>query len=157
MTSTTEPAAHKAHKTHKAHETHRTHRTHKVIDVASVVGRYLAVWSETDPEARRGAVAGLWAADGVEFVEGVRFRGHDELGARVAEACAAFVESGTYDVTTANDATRHDDIVTFTIQLVARGGATPGELAWAARVFLLLDADGLIREDYQLTVKPLAA
>jgi hypothetical protein len=35
---------------------------------------------------------------------------------------------------------------------------TPGgEVAWAARVFLLLGEDGLIREDYQLTVKPLAA
>jgi hypothetical protein len=29
-------------------------------------------------------------------------------------------------------------------------------VAWAARVFLLLDTDGLIREDYQLTLKPLA-
>lgn len=29
-------------------------------------------------------------------------------------------------------------------------------MAWAARVFLLTGEDGLIREDYQLTVQPLA-
>jgi hypothetical protein len=46
---------------------------------------------------------------------------------------------------------RHGDIVTFTIQLTTPGG----EVAWAARVFLLLDSGGLIQEDYQLTVKPL--
>lgn len=138
MTRMTEPVAHS-------------------IDLESVVGRYVAVWSETDPESRRRAVAGLWAPDGVEFVEGGRFRGHGELAARVAEACKEFVESGMYAVTTANDATGHDDIVTFTIQLISRSGDTAGGLAWAARVFLVLDEDGLIREDYQLTVKPLAS
>ena len=40
----------------------------------------------------------------------------------------------------------------FTVQL-----RTPeGEVAWAARVFLLLGETGRIREDYQLTVQPLA-
>ena len=52
----------------------------------------------------------------------------------------------------ADDMTCHDDIVTFTIQLLS---ANDGEVAWAARVFLLVDRDGRIREDYQLTVKPL--
>ncbi|MDN3355633.1 hypothetical protein [Actinomadura sp. DC4] len=42
--------------------------------------------------------------------------------------------------------------MTFTVQLTPSAG---GEAAWAARVFLFLDADGLIRQDYQLTVKPL--
>lgn len=60
--------------------------------------------------------------------------------------------SGRYAVTTAGNVARHGDIVIFTIQLTDLGG----EVAWAARVFLLLGADGLIREDYQLTVKPLA-
>jgi hypothetical protein len=32
-----------------------------------------------------------------------------------------------------------------------------GQVAWAARVFLLLGAGGYIREDYQLTVQPLVA
>lgn len=119
---------------------------------AEVVARYLAVWSEPDPESRRAAIAGLWAPDGTEFVEGAQFRGHAELDARITRAYQEFVATGRYAVTAASDAARHDDIVTFTVRLT-----TPaGEIAWAARVFLLLDADGVILQDYQLTVKPLA-
>jgi hypothetical protein len=119
---------------------------------AEIVRRYVAVWNEPDPESRRAAIAGLWAPDGAEFVDGIQFRGHAELDARVAHAYSEFVGSGRYTATSADDLSRHDDIVTCTIQLTAPGG----EVAWAARVFLLLGSDGLIREDYQLTVQPLA-
>jgi len=119
-----------------------------------IADRYLAVWREPDPAARRGAVAALWTPDGVEFVDGgVQHRGHDALDARVREAYEQFVASGDYALTSAGDVTRHDDIVTFTVQLT-----TPdGDVVWAARVFLLVGPDGLIREDYQLTVKALPA
>jgi hypothetical protein len=123
---------------------------------AQVVDNYLAVWSEPDPELRRKAVGELWTPNGLEFVEGVQFRGHDGLEARVAEAYAAFVGSGEYAVTSAGDVSVHEDVVVFTIQLVSKTGDTAGELVWAARVFLVLDVDGRIREDYHLTVRPLA-
>jgi hypothetical protein len=124
------------------------------LTTGQIAGRYLAVWSEPDPAARRAAVAALWAPDGVEFIDGgIQFRGHDELDTRVREAYEQFVATGAYALTSAGDVARHDDIVTFTVQLT-----TPdGETAWAARIFLLAGRDGLIREDYQLTVKPLAA
>ena len=114
--------------------------------------RYVAVWSEPDPGSRRAAIAGLWAPDGAEFVEGTHFRGHQELDARITHAYQEFVASGRYAVTSTSDVTRRDGIVTFTIQLTTPGG----EVAWAARVILFLAGDGRIREDYQLTVKPLA-
>jgi hypothetical protein len=47
-----------------------------------------------------------------------------------------------------------DHVIVLTIQLVA---TDDGTVAWAARVFLVMDEDGRIREDYQLTVQPLAA
>jgi hypothetical protein len=119
---------------------------------AEIAARYMAAWNEPDSGSRHAAITGLWTPDGTEFVEGAQFRGHEELGARITGAYQEFVASGRYTVTAASDVIRHDDIVTFTIQLT-----TPdGETAWAARVFLLLDADGLIQEDYQLTVKPFA-
>ena len=117
-----------------------------------IVARYVAVWSEPDPGSRRAAIAGLWAPDGAEFVEGTHFRGHQELDARITHAYQEFVASGRYAVTSTSDVTRRDGIVTFTIQLTTPGG----EVAWAARVILFLAGDGRIREDYQLTVKPLA-
>lgn len=117
-----------------------------------IVARYVALWSEPDPGSRRAAIASLWASDGAEFVEGTHFRGHQELDARITHAYQEFVASGRYAVTSTSDVTRHDGIVTFTIQLTTPGG----EVAWAARVILFLAGDGRIREDYQLTVKPLA-
>jgi hypothetical protein len=125
--------------------------------ITDVVRRYLAVWSEPDPGRRRGAIAALWAPDGAEFVEATQFRGHDQLAARIAEAYQAFVASGTYAVRSAEDVAVHHDVVVFTIQLALAGGDQAGEVAWAARVFLLLGPDGLIREDYHLTVQALAA
>lgn len=120
---------------------------------AEIVSRYLAVWSQPDPESRRAAIARLWAADGAEFVEGTQFRGHEELDARIGHAYEEFVASGRYAVGCAGDLARHQDIVSFTIQLAG----PEGEVAWAARVFLLLNDNGTIREDYHLTVQPLAA
>ena len=84
---------------------------------------------------------------------GIQFRGYDELDRRIARAYDEFVGSGTYHATMADDASRHDDVITFTVQLSTH----QGEVAWAARVFVLLGESGRIREDYQLTVQPLAA
>lgn len=122
-----------------------------------IAERYTAVWSEPDPQLRRTAVADLWADDGAEFIEGVGFHGHDELEPRVAGAYQEFVAGGRYTVAHADDVAVHADVVTFTVQLRVNGGANAGEVAWAARVFLILDERGLIREDYHVTVVPLAA
>jgi len=120
----------------------------------TITDRYVAVWNEPDPQSRRAAIGRLWEPDGVEYVEGgVQFRGHEELDGRIGRAYDEFVGSGKFRATLADDARHHDDLVTFTVQL-----STPeGEVAWAARVFALLGETGRIREDYQLTVQPLAA
>ncbi|MCX4750309.1 nuclear transport factor 2 family protein [Kitasatospora sp. NBC_01287] len=126
------------------------------LDLDTLVARYIAVWSEPDPAARRRAIAALWAPDGVEYVEGAHFRGHERLADRITEAYQQFVASGTYAVTAGDDAADGHGVVTFTIQLIARQGADAGHLAWSARVLLVLDEAGRIREDYHLTVKALA-
>lgn len=116
-----------------------------------VADRYTAIWSEPDAARRRSSIAALWADDGVEYIEGTQFRGLDALDSRIGDAYAEFVGSGQYVVARADDATAHDDVVVFTIEL----RAADGSLAWAARVFLVLDPNGRIGEDYQLTVRPL--
>ena len=119
----------------------------------TIADQYLAVWSVPDPQARRDAIARLWEPDGVEYVEGVQFRGHDALDERIAHAYDQFVGSGTYRVTAADNVTTHGDVITGTVQL----SDADGEVAWAARVFIVLGETGRIKEDYQLTVKPLPA
>ncbi len=127
------------------------------LDIDRIVERYVAIWSESDTAARAAAVAELWPADGVEYVEGVQFRGHDGLVERVAEAYNLFVGSGEYHVTRDGHVTIHDDVVILTIQLEYAKGDQEGKVAWAARVFLVLDDDGRISQDYHLTVRPLPA
>ncbi|ARF53083.1 nuclear transport factor 2 family protein [Streptomyces gilvosporeus] len=127
------------------------------LDIDRIVQRYVAVWSEPDAAARKRAVADLWAPDGAEFIEGAQFRGHDELVGRVTEAYGLFVASGEYHVTADNHVTVHDDVVMLTIQLTYAKGPQVDEVAWAARVFLVLDDDGRIVQDYHLTVQPLPA
>ena len=120
---------------------------------SDIVDRYVAVWNEPDPAARYAAIAGLWAPDATEFLDSKRFRGHDELAGRVARAHEAFVATGKYAVTSAGDLAVRQDLITFTAQLTTPGG----EVDWESRIFLLIGAEGLIQEDYQLTVKPLPA
>ena len=130
--------------------------TTTTTDVDRIVRRYVAAWSEPDTAARKQAVAELWTPDGVEFVEGAQFRGHGGLVERIAGAYALFVASGEYHVTDDGHVTVHDDVVVFTIQLTCAKGPQVGEVAFAARVFLVLDDGGRILQDYHLTVQPLA-
>ena len=124
------------------------------VAARTITDRYLAVWSEPDARSRRAAIGSLWEPDGVEYVEGgIQFRGHEELDRRIARAYDEFVGSGKYHATMADDVSRRDDVIIFTVQL----STDEGEVAWAARVFVLLGETGCIREDYQLTVQPLAA
>lgn len=127
------------------------------IEISPIVDNYIAVWDIADPAERAKAVAELWAGHGIEYVEGNQYIGHSALTERVAEAHEAFVANATYTASGGDDATVHGDIVSFTIRLDHAQGEDAGETAWSARVFLVLDEDGRVREDYQLTVKPLAA
>lgn len=128
--------------------------------IADVVDRYRALWTISDTDERRDAVAALWSPDGVEFVHEIRFEGHEQLTDRVARAYETFFADGTFHAGFADDVTVHQDVVRFTIELYSPSEddpMEPGELAWAARVFLVLDENGLIQQDYHITVKPLPA
>lgn len=126
-------------------------------EIQTLVDRYIAVWAVADPAARAQAVAELWSDHGIEYIDGQQFIGRDALVERVAEAHEAFVANAAYTAAGGDDATVHGDLVVFTIRLDHAQGEDAGETAWSARVFLVLDDDGRVLEDYQLTVKPLAA
>lgn len=119
------------------------------IDIDQFVDRYVAVWNEPDPVARRRAIAELWDADGVETTESARYHGHGALEARIVEAHNDLVRDAGFVFRSADDATGHHDTITFTTHMIPAAG---GGIAWTGRTFLTLGEKGLIRHEYQFTV-----
>jgi len=132
-------------------------------DLKTLTDRYIAIWSESDPERRRAAVRQLWSPDGVHVLqppqamrqaaEGLGFdrlvleaRGHDALESRVARAYEEFVAPGAFVFRSRGDADRLHDVVKFRWEMVSR---SDGDVAGAGLEILLLGADGRIVRDYQ--------
>jgi SnoaL-like domain len=53
------------------------------MDAANLVERYIETWNETDPEARRSAIASLWAEDGRYVDPLASVSGQDEISALI--------------------------------------------------------------------------
>lgn len=121
------------------------------MDAGEFADRYVAVWNESDPAARRAAIASLWAEDGVQFTESEEYRGRRALERRVGEAFEEFVARAGFVFRSAGDAVGHHGMVRFTTQMVPAGG---GEVAWTGFVVAELGEDGLIRRDCQFAEPP---
>lgn len=132
------------------------------LDTDRLVQRYVAVWTEPDPAARRKAIEQLWTEDGahvlhppVEIREAatalgfvnttLEARGYDEIEARVARAYNDFVAPGEYVFQASGSAVRLHDIVKFRWEMVPVGG---GEAAGGGVDVFVLDY-GRVRTDYQ--------
>ena len=128
-----------------------------------LVERYVAMWNQPDPEARRDALCALWAEDGVQvlqppeemqraaaqigFVNPVlEARGHDELEARVTRAYEEFVAPGDFRFRSRRDAVALGDVVRFGWEMVPASG---GDVTAAGTDFVIVDPRGRIRADYQ--------
>jgi uncharacterized protein len=120
-----------------------------VTDIKTLADRYVAVWNETDPDARRATVEQLWAPDAVEYTETKEHRGHDGLEKRVISAYDELVAGQGYRFHLDGPVVGHHDMVTFRTTMTPAAG---GDVAWIGLMVLRLDADGRIREDGQFTV-----
>ena len=132
-----------------------------MTDPSTLANRYAAIWNEPDVERRRLAVSELWAEDAVhvlqppeevraaaaqlDVVSTFQSRGHRELEARVTRAYEQFVAAGEFSFRPRDNASRVGDAVKFGWEMVSRSG----EVAGAGLEFVLLDAGGRIRLDYQ--------
>ncbi|GGJ55080.1 hypothetical protein [Streptomyces brasiliensis] len=133
------------------------------IDPQSLIDRYIGVWNEPDPGARRKTVHDLWAEDGLHILRppqemhdkavGLGFttavleaRGHEELCARVERAYEDFVAPGTYLFRVQEAPVLLRDVITFRWESYNR---QEGRAAGGGREFLVLGEDGRIRLDYQ--------
>ena len=120
-----------------------------MIDIQDLAGRYVAVWNEVDPGARRKAVERLWAPDGVELRPDKEHRGYDELEQRVVGAYEQLVAGGGYAFHLDGPAHGHHEMVVFRTTMTPAAG---GPVEWVGLMVLLLDDDGRIRRDYQFAL-----
>ncbi|TDC22467.1 nuclear transport factor 2 family protein [Streptomyces sp. 8K308] len=110
-----------------------------IKDMGGLAERYLAVWNETDPEARRELVAAVFAED-VEYVDPLAsVRGRAGIDGVIAAA------QGQFDglvFTPGGPVDAHHDIARFTWHLGPEG-ADPIVIGFDVAV---LDEDGRIRQ-----------
>jgi hypothetical protein len=133
------------------------------FDPEALAARYVAVWSEPDPELRRKLIRELWSDDGThvlqppqelrEIAARVGFpaavleaRGHDALDVRVARAYEDFIGTGRHRFRARGDAERLHDVVKFHWEMVETDG---GAVAGVGLEILILDDEGRIARDYQ--------
>jgi hypothetical protein len=108
--------------------------------------RYLAIWHETDADARRLAITQIWSEYARVCTADNEYTGRAAIQARVTAAHDKWVAQGGFVFRQLGDADTHHDGVRIRWEMVPAGG---GEAASAGVQFLLLDADGLVRFDYQ--------
>ena len=114
-------------------------------NVTELIERYVAVWNEADAGERRQRIETLWAPDGATCYRMLDARGWDAIHARVTASWEKWLRDGNY-VFRAKRAFGHNDAVKFEWVMLK----VPEQKVEATGLsFLLLDADGRLRRDYQ--------
>jgi hypothetical protein len=108
--------------------------------------RYIHIWNEADPGARRAQVAALWAENGTHYVRVREVHGHVDLETRVATSHQTNVAGRNYWFEVAGLVEPLRDMVKFNWRMVPKGG---GAVAATGLIVCLLAEDGRIRIDYQ--------
>jgi hypothetical protein len=117
------------------------------MDAASdLANRYVAVWSEPDPERRRQAIVRLWAADGVHYVGTREARGYEALELRVKGSYEKNVRDAGNRFRIVGDVKTLRDAVAFHWEMLPANG--DAVLATGLEV-LLVDGHCQILVDYQ--------
>ncbi|MEV7119006.1 nuclear transport factor 2 family protein [Kitasatospora griseola] len=88
------------------------------MDLQNIVERYLAVWNETDPTARRKLVEDVWAADGTYTDPLTAVRGRDEFDAALAAVQAQFPG---FAFRLGSPVDTHHNVARFTWELAPEG------------------------------------
>lgn len=111
--------------------------------------RYVAVWNETNADARRVAIARLWRPDGTHFIKDREARGYTALEQRIAGSHEKNVRDNRNRFRVRPGAQRLRDVVTFTWEMVPEDVDT---VVGIGLQFLILDAEDRIITDYQFII-----
>ena len=119
--------------------------------IHELVDRYIAVWNESDVQARRAQIERLWPADGAHFTPSTAVQGHAALEQRVTTAWEKWVRDSGHTFRSCGDADSHHGGVKFHWEMVTAAG----EVSSLGFDFLMLDAEGRIASDHQF-LEPVA-
>jgi hypothetical protein len=108
--------------------------------------RYVHIWNEADPAARRAQVKALWIEDGTHYVRTREVHGHADLEVRVATSHQTNVAERHYWFEVDSGVEQLRDMVKFNWRMVGKDG---GAIAATGLIVALLADDGRIRIDYQ--------
>ena len=111
--------------------------------------RYAAVWNESDPARRRGAIADLWVPDGRHYVGTREACGYAALETRITGSYEKNVRDGGHRFRAAPDARALRDVVTFHWEMLP---ADSERVVATGLEFLILDNEGRILVDYQFVL-----
>jgi len=121
----------------------------KMNTAQDLAARYVAVWNETDVNARRTAITGLWRPDGRHFVKEREAAGYAALELRVTGSHEKNVRDNGNRFRARPGAQRLRDVVTFTWEMLRGDSET---VVAVGLEFLVLDADARIVTDYQFII-----
>jgi hypothetical protein len=132
---------------------------------SALVDRYVAMWNEPEPDARRAVIRALWSPSGTQLLhsppQDIRdtatslgfaspalvVSGYEGLDARVTRAHEQFVAPGTFVFRRSSGPARPlRNVVTFGWEMAPTDG---GDAAGSGFEVIVLDADGRIASDHQ--------
>lgn len=114
-------------------------------DTAMALERYVAVWNEPDPAARRREVEALWRPDAVFANASAEYRGHDEIAVGIARSHDRWVGTG-HAFRAAGRTDAHHGVVRFAWHMLGPEGDEP---VTSGTNFIVFDADERIASDHQ--------
>ena len=119
-------------------------------DVTELVDRYVGVWNEPDPAARRRTIASLWSKDGATLAKSTEnsARGYEAIEARVMNAHQKWVRDAGFVFRSRSNVDTHNGVVKFGWEMVPAAGGKAE--ATGVNVFVL-DDDGRIRVDFMFS------
>jgi hypothetical protein len=116
-----------------------------MLDVTEIVGNYVAVWNEADPEGRRRRIEAVWIPDGTSCYRLLDAHGYDAIEGRVAGSWDKWLRDGKYAFRPKATVCQHGVVKSAWEVVTVPGGAVQAN----GLSFLVLEPDGRIRHDFQ--------
>lgn len=114
--------------------------------MTELIDRYIAVWNEPDAAKRDAAIAGIWREDAFSASVANEYAGRAAIAARVRRTYDDFVAGQRFLFRAVGDGEIHHDGMRIRWEM---GPADGGPAVSGGVQFLILDAQGLVRYDYQ--------